>query len=1025
MKPDAAALNVLRTTRARAKMYEFAVPPALHNNLPINPDTLFSLAIGLVGDAAAQINAAREGRETELDAIQFAARFFDAFLDARLDDRVKQEFTLLGSAAYYLADMPGNARVLVSRMDAPNLDGADGLDRLTFQLLLSDYQTTDDDYAANVSHAGLRDELEAYLRAESGPEGIIQAADYLRSDAYDGGDSRSILYADLVGAIVRKKIGTASRTVLPETSGIDLDAWRPALANSSFMQEFWPAQMRIAEAGILRGRSAVVQMPTSAGKTRATELIIRSAFLSERTALAVIVSPFRALCHDIRGDLVKAFAGENVGVNEATDAFQFDLSFEEFMGHKTILIVTPEKLLYLLRRTPELAEQIGLIIYDEGHQFDNPKRGATYELLLTSLKLLLSRDTQTVLISAVIANAHEVAHWLVGHLDAVVRGDDLAPTIRSYAFATWATQLGQLRYVPKDDPNGFDFFVPRVIQSRTLTKRPRERTERVFPTKNDGPSIGLYLGLKLVQNGSIAVFCGRKDTAANLCATAVEIFARDYPPPTPLAVSDAQEVQKISHLFAEHTGEEAGAAQSSAIGIFPHHANVPQGLRLCVEHAMKEGLARFVICTSTLAQGVNLPIKYLIVTGVYQGRDRILVRDFHNLMGRAGRAGMHTEGSVIFAQNEIYDGKSARSTSWRWRTACDLLNPQNSEPSASSLSLLFEPHRFGLRGQRSASLNIRAAHTLVFDDRAQVDAILDSFMQANPADGDRSQFERYLRTRVGIIQAIAAFLVAHLNFQSASFADDADVLCSNTLAYHLATDEQRTALQSLFRNIAAYIAEQAPTDELRTSIRRSALSPMSVRALSEWVANNILAIRQAAQAGNLFAALAGQVMTHTRSDDLLSLSDPDAVVPLAEQWMEGATFVALHASLAAQGIQIGTRHPKVEAIVGLCESGFGFDGAMLFGTISDLVEGQDPELANEIAVVSKRLKYGLPGRGSIAFYEAGFADRIVAMRLAELFPLVTDRLTAIAAVRAQEPAARELLSAYPSFFGTVLSELVG
>ena len=64
---------------------------------------------------------------------------------------------------------------------------------------------------------------------------------------------------------------------------------------------------------------------------------------------------------------------------------------------------------------------------------------------------------------------------------------------------------------------------------------------------------------------------------------------------------------------------------------------------------MKEGLVRFVVCTSTLAQGVNLPIRYLIVTSVYQGKEQIKVRDFHNLIGRAGRAGMHTEGSILFA----------------------------------------------------------------------------------------------------------------------------------------------------------------------------------------------------------------------------------------------------------------------------------------------------------------------------------------------------------------------------------------
>jgi hypothetical protein len=258
--------------------------------------------------------------------------------------------------------------------------------------------------------------------------------------------------------------------------------------------------------------------------------------------------------------------------------------------------------------------------------------------------------------------------------------------------------------------------------------------------------------------------------------------------------------------------------------------------------------------------------------------------------------------------------------------------------------------------------------------------------------------------------------------------DFAEILIADyiefTLAYHLATDEERASLQILFSNIATYVAEQAPTDELRASIRRSALSPISVRTLSEWLAYNLAAIRQASQQGGLFEALSGQVMTHTRSDELLSLSNSDVVAPLAEKWMEGASFAQLHEYLVGQDIRLGTRRPKVEALVGLCESGFGFDGAMLFSTIADLAEPLDDELAGEIAVVSKRLKYGLPDRSAITFYEIGFADRIVAMRLAGLFPLVVDRLMAIATLRAHADGARELLSTFPSFFQTVLDELV-
>jgi helicase len=100
-----------------------------------------------------------------------------------------------------------------------------------------------------------------------------------------------------------------------------------------------------------------------------------------------------------------AFAGEPISLDEASDSYQFDLQLETLLRNDTVLIVTPEKLLYMLRRAPELAGRIGLVIYDEGHQFDGMARGPTYELLLTSLRMALAPETQIVLLSAVIGNA--------------------------------------------------------------------------------------------------------------------------------------------------------------------------------------------------------------------------------------------------------------------------------------------------------------------------------------------------------------------------------------------------------------------------------------------------------------------------------------------------------------------------------------------------------------------------------------------------------------------------------------------
>ena len=81
--------------------------------------------------------------------------------------------------------------------------------------------------------------------------------------------------------------------------------------------------MLLGTEGVFNGQSAVIQMPTSAGKTKSTEIIIRSAFLSERTDIAVVVAPFKALCHEIERDYFKAFYGErNISVDEINDVFE-------------------------------------------------------------------------------------------------------------------------------------------------------------------------------------------------------------------------------------------------------------------------------------------------------------------------------------------------------------------------------------------------------------------------------------------------------------------------------------------------------------------------------------------------------------------------------------------------------------------------------------------------------------------------------------------------------------------------------
>lgn len=416
MKPEQRSHTLLGMTRSKAKMFEYNVPLADHIAVTQDPSRLFRLSIGILGDLAAHGANGDDGANLR-DHLQFSARFFDAYTEARFDQSLDPYVTLLGAASFYLCDFPGSALVLGRRVGSETVDlGGEGLEDLLRWLLLGDFSQpvagADRVYGAFIGE--ISSFLRRYFAEGQDGDNLLALCDGLRRSAYATGTPRQLLLADIVRSVVRKKFANSSWHAVPEYTALSRDLWMTALQKPTFMRELWPAQHLLGRSGVLRGRSAVVQMPTSAGKTRAAELIIRSAFLSGRTSFAVIIAPFRALCHEIKNGFVAAFRGEPVTVDELTDVPQVDFVFEEVNDARQILVVTPEKFVYVLRHAPELAQRIGVLIFDEGHQFDSGTRGITYELLLTSLKSMVRPDAQKVLISAVISNAAAVGEWLNG-----------------------------------------------------------------------------------------------------------------------------------------------------------------------------------------------------------------------------------------------------------------------------------------------------------------------------------------------------------------------------------------------------------------------------------------------------------------------------------------------------------------------------------------------------------------------------------------------------------------------------------
>jgi len=1023
MRPKNNARRLLGITRAKAKMWEYNVSELDHIRIEENPAKLFDLAVGSLGDMAASINGEDYFTDEQSDDLRanlkFSSQFFDSYHASLLDKSLDQFTALCASACYYLCDMPGSSNVLANQLGFEMLDlKASGLERLLLWLLQNKCENRPDIVTGSFSNATVELIHNYFVFYNSGKksERIIEIAKELRRLAYDSGNPSELLFADTVCAVLRKRIEYSAWTCLPRFSRLSANKWVDAIQKSIKIRELWPSQRLLGEKGVLSGASAVIQMPSSAGKTKATELIIRSAFLSQRTSLAVIVAPFRALCHEIHDSLSAAFKGENISVNEPSDVMQQDLipGLMTLLNRQHVIIITPEKLHYILRHEPDIACNIGLAIYDEGHLFDDPGRGVNYELLLSFIKARLPQDSQTVLISAVIGNTDQISNWLLGNEGIAISSMDLNITFRSVAFASWTYELGQLGFPTIKDIQDYSFIVPRVLKTHTLAGG-----KVTFPKKNAN-EISLYLALTLAKNGGIAMFCGRKDTAAAICRTAVKVYEKGLNIPSPINFSDTSEINKIAYLVEKNLGPTSEVKKSAELGILAHHGDIPHGVRLAVEYAIQQDAAKVVVCTSTLAQGVNLPIRYLIVTSVYQGPNPIKNRDFHNLIGRAGRAGKHTEGTIIFADHRILN----RSYKWLRQQASTLLDSTSIEDCSSAILEIFHPI---YNDRRNDHFNIKPLELVKIFLEGEL-PFQDMVRNIVDTPGYTEQrVKMQLHSRLIAIRSIQSYLLAH----SEEWDDNPqglDDLVEGTLAYTLADEEVKQNLKELFTLLRDNIKETVPHIKKRHVYGRSLFGLKENVMIDIWVSQNLITIQASTEEEELLTNLWTVVQELISNKSFRTCNFPDVLESVALMWISGKAFYQIFQEHLSDS-RIGRLHCNIRHVVDLCENGLGYDGTLVIGAVAellDLYEGDNITLKERIYRLQKRLRYGLPSQLDVSIFELGFADRVIAQEIARIIrPSEAIKSDVITALREKKEEVYNLLGEYPAYYRMQAQNIIG
>lgn len=996
---------MLKYQKAKAKLVEYDIPRKDYPKFPLNSNELSYPVVYILSRYAESVieNNVADMEEFSPHLVA-ASQYFDAAVGANDREEYDVDFLLSGAAAYFLSDDFGSAKVLCSEFFVrinPEINEPQKItgNLLGYLLLNRDFHiSVDTPNGEKVCHS-----LLAYYNTGEGVEKIRGLLSEYRKAVYENDAPMEIYYVDILCAIVMVALSKSSWILLPRYSELDQSLWSDYLKGPKAPRMLWPAQQLIGEKGVLRGQSAIVQLPTGVGKTKSIELVIRSSFASGRATTAIIVAPLRALCNEIANDMISAF-GDEVLVNQFSDVLEEDFSLELFLSFKSkILICTPEKLSYIIHHQADFLDEIGLYIFDEGHMFDDGSRGAIYELLISEIRSHISGKEQIILLSAVLSNAEQIQKWLLGEAGVLASDSKIKATPKTIGFAS---QTKDIHYY-SDDSAQEDFYVPRSIEVIALQKRPREKKQRYFPELTDAKDIAIYYANKLCKNGGVAIFANRTSTVLTVINRIIELRDRGCLLAEIKGNSDGKEMSRLAQLMSDYYGEQHPYTIACYLGVVPHYSNLPNGLRLAVEHACRNKALRLVVCTSTLAQGVNIPIKYPFMTSFMVARNSMRIRSFQNLMGRTARSGMYTEGSVIVTDPQLFDNKNNRKNggNYKWNECIKMFDDSAAEPCGSSILSLVQDIRIDYE---TRVIGAKVAQHIIdhYNEpdcfEQYVNKLTTALHKAYPQKNASSIVESVM-ARKSIVEAIENHLCFVFSIdENADKQSIAADICKETLAYFMANDDEKALLEEIF-NIITLKTNKIDYSQIK-NYARTMIGIDSLLQIEKWIAENHLTRQNYTNEQLVEMIISFFQETHTLKKGTKCFAD------ICQMWLDGCSFVEMYESTSL----------PIADLEDICNKSISYELSFFVGSIIDIIEISDEDIVNplpNLLRLQRRLKYGVKTETAVSICEKIFNDRFLANLLADEIGHDTIETNSIVGViQSHKDDILDILSAYPTYF---------
>lgn len=422
----------------------------------------------------------------------------------------------------------------------------------------------------------------------------------------------------------------------------DWSAYIKYSANEGILS-FLPSQRDALEKGLLGFEGAFsLKMPTSAGKSYITELLIYQELTKDPDSKVLYLAPLRSLSRELgeKFEKIKKFFGYKVAVKYGGVSVTDNLLSDEIQ----LLVSTPEFFISLEEGIEDLLERYKLIICDEGQLLDDYSRGINYEMLLTRLRK--NKGKRFLFISAIIPNIQDINEWL-GGTDKLIGDSNYRPSsIKLSKAVVNGNDLDLLVY--DQDYSSVVYRIDRFVDSGGF----------VFDISKNR-DMACASAIQAVNAGSVMLYVSFKRGARG-CEYFSKVILNQLEQ-NKYSLNGFSKNNARRNQILQYVGYQCGddylLTKCFANGFAYHHADIPQDLRELLEESIDDGIIQLVVCTSTLAEGVNLPLKTIVLGNVndpmYVDQGAYLSKaTLKNIIGRVGRAGRERYGLVIFPDNK-------------------------------------------------------------------------------------------------------------------------------------------------------------------------------------------------------------------------------------------------------------------------------------------------------------------------------------------------------------------------------------